>query len=649
MLGRLLRSNARVATPPWLGALPAALADGLYALDHRFRFTFVNQAAERHWGCAASALLHRPIWEMFPALTGGRLHDAHLGALRDRKTVAFTGPSGVDDKWVEGNAHPHSGGLLVLFRDITEHRRRAAALHECRARLTALFDRSGIGMAEGNSTGNIKRVNARFCRCFGRAADELVGTSMAALLPGWAAWLRRAQDGAEGSETEFQFTRSDGTVSWLNASLSLTRDGEGNPHTTLLVVHDLSHRRAAEQALRSLNASLEARVSEALAERAGVEESLRQSQKMEALGQLAGGVAHDFNNILQAINGGARLIRRKPADAESVERLAGLIVDAADRGAAVTRRLLSFARRDALLAEPVEVGPMLADLADVLAHTLGRRVAVRAVSEHRLLTFADRGQLETALVNLATNARDAMPEGGTLTLEAVGESVTADTPHRAGLQPGDYVRFTAADTGAGMDDATLAHATEPFFTTKPRGKGTGLGLSMSRGFAEQSGGALLLSSTPGHGTTVEIWLPVAASSAPSGPAVDAPPARLRVLLVDDDLHVREVLAEELCSLGCEVFAHSNASAALAWLDAGNPADILVSDLSMPGTDGLTTIREAQTRRAGLPAILLTGYAGDALEAAVGNTFSGPVTLLRKPVRSADLAAALGGLLRTTAS
>lgn len=615
----------------------------MYALDHRFRFTFVNPAAEQHWGQAGSTLLHQAIWDIFPGLVGSLFHTAHLGALRDRKPTPFTAPSGVEDRWVEGNAHPHRGGLLVLFRDITESRRHAAALHKCRIRLGALFDQSGLGMAEADATGRIERVNDPFCRLFGRTREELADATLPGMLPDGDAQLARAMEGGP-SEGEMQVEQPDGSTVWLNTTLSLARDQNGAPNALLLVVHDVTHRRAAEQALRRLNASLEFRIAEALAERAGVEESLRQSQKMEALGQLAGGVAHDFNNILQAINGGARLIQRKPAEAASVERLAGLIVEAADRGAAVTQRLLSFARRDALQAEAVEAGPLLADLADVLAHTLGRRIAVRAVAEHRLMTFADRGQLETALVNLATNARDSMPDGGTLTLEAVGDRVGADTPHRAGLRLGDYVRFSATDTGKGMDAATLAHATEPFFTTKPHGKGTGLGLSMARGFAEQSGGSLLISSTPGEGTRVEFWLPAGGALQP-GPVPDNLPLRARVLLVDDDPHVREVLAEELRTLGCDVFAHDGAAAALAWLDGSGPIDLLVSDLSMPGMDGLTTIREAQARRPGLPAVLLTGYAGDALEAALGSTFTGPTSLLRKPVRTVDLAAVLAGLFR----
>ena len=644
MFGRSLRRRIE-RTPSWLTELPAALGDGMYALDHRFRFTYVNPFAEAFWGKAADALMNRSIWDMFPHFVGGLAHSAHLDALRDRKPAVFEEQSSVDDRWVSGRAHPHRGGLLVLFRDITDFRRNAAKLHECHSRLESLYDQSAIGIAEADLDGRVVRANDRMCRSFGLTRQTMLSEQLAQLLPSGAARLDRVRDGADPDTAEIEVGRPGMGPGWLETTLSLIRDADGHPDTFLLVAHDLTHRRAAEDALRRMNALLETRIAEALGSRAEVEENLRQAQKMEALGQLAGGVAHDFNNVLQAITGGARLILRKPNEPAAVTRLASLVVEAAERGAGVTRRLLSFARRDSLSAEPIEAGPMLADLADVLVHTLGRRIVVRSEAEERLMTLADRGQLEAVLVNLATNARDAMPNGGTLMLSAAAESVRLGEDHRANLTPGDYVRFTVSDNGDGMDEQTLAHAAEPFFTTKPRGKGTGLGLSMARGFAEQSDGRLCIASGIGQGTTVELWLPVAKRVADDPPPEPKPPPLTRVLVVDDDAAVRNVLVEELRSLSCEVTPHENAEAALQWLNAGGVADVIVSDLSMPGTDGLTMIREAQRQRPGLPAILLTGYAGEALDVAMGSAFSAPITLLRKPVRAADLAAALAALVR----
>jgi signal transduction histidine kinase len=236
--------------------------------------------------------------------------------------------------------------------------------------------------------------------------------------------------------------------------------------------------------------------------------NLAHSQRMEALGQLAGGVAHDINNVLQSVLGGARLIGKRSQEPD-MQRLAKLVGEAAERGGAITRRLLAFARRDSLLAEAVAVQPLLEGLYDVLAHTLGPAVHVRVTVEaHTPALLADRAQLETVLVNLAINGRDAMlPQGGTLDIGAVTEIV----PARAlgGLQPGAYVRLSVSDTGCGMDPETLRRATEPFFTTKEKGHGTGLGLPMVQGFCEQSGGMLDIRSLPGQGTRVSLWLPQA--------------------------------------------------------------------------------------------------------------------------------------------
>jgi CheY-like chemotaxis protein len=375
---------------------------------------------------------------------------------------------------------------------------------------------------------------------------------------------------------------------------------------------------------------------------------------MEALGKLAGGMAHDFNNVLQAVQGSSALIDRKPADVYAVRRNARIILEATERGAAITRRLLAFSRRGDLHAEPVDPIALQASLCDILSHTLGDGVIVRIEQEPDLPPLlADKGQLETVLVNLATNGRDAMSGIGVLTLAAAAETVHPDQvpDHRAALKAGAYVRLSVSDTGVGMDAETVARASEPFWTTKPVGRGTGLGLAMANGFAEQSGGGLHISSSPGRGTTVTLWLPVAEDGLPDTPECPEPVASIachgrvpRLLLVDDDDIVRDVTAEVMEATGFIVLRAASAAAAISLLDANADVDILVSDLSMPDMDGVQLIHEAQRRRPGLPAILLTGFATLAAELAVDGSAGGEFSLLRKPIQGKHLAERATALL-----
>ncbi len=289
------------------------------------------------------------------------------------------------------------------------------------------------------------------------------------------------------------------------------RDRDGRIIGALTVLLDVTERRAAQDRLDSLLQTLEMRVRDEVAAREAAQQAAAQAQRMQALGQLAGGVAHDFNNVLQAISGAVALIESRVDKPDMVRRFARLAAAAADRGEAVAGRLLTFARRGDLRAEPIEAAALLRDMIEILGPTLGRHITVEVEGAPDAgWLIADRPQLQTVLVNLATNARDAMEEGGTLTLRVAPETVAATGPaHQAGLAPGRYVRLDITDTGTGMDAATLARAAEPFFTTKPMDKGTGLGLAMARGFAEQLGGALLIESAPGQGTRVRMWLPAA--------------------------------------------------------------------------------------------------------------------------------------------
>ena len=411
----------------------------------------------------------------------------------------------------------------------------------------------------------------------------------------------------------------------------------------------LRDRQAAMEALQGLNDELESRIRQETASRVQAQEQLAQSQRMEALGLLVGGIAHDFNNVLQAVTGGLSLIQRRAGDADAVRRLAGMAADAAARGAAITGRLLTFARRGELAAVPLAALPLLENLRHILATTLGAGIEIQVEGAPDLPDLlADKAQLETALINLAINARDAMPAGGTLVLGAVAET-TAAAPHPAGLKPGAYLRLSLTDTGTGMIPAVLARASEPFFTTKGPGEGTGLGLAMARGFAEQSGGGMLIASTPNAGTCVSLWFPQAQSllpppqPPPAGPPDEAPVGPMRVLMVDDDSMVREVLAGELEARGFLVTTASDGHAALALLDAGVGADLLITDYAMPGMGGVTLISEARRRRPDLPALLLTGYVEAGAEAALSVLQDRLTVLLSKPISGDALAQKGGGV------
>ena len=397
----------------------------------------------------------------------------------------------------------------------------------------------------------------------------------------------------------------------------------------------------------------EARVRTEVAAREQAQAQVAHAERMNALGQLAGGIAHDFNNVLQAVSGGAGLIESHAGDPAYVQRQARQIEDAVERGSATSRRLLAFARRDVLTAELIDAGDLLGDIGELLAHTIGPAITIDVHVDRDLAMtppgfLADRRQLETVLLNLATNARDAMPNGGTVTVSAYSEVVDQDCDTPA-LKAGRYVRLSVADSGAGMDAATLVRAAEPFFTTKPKGKGTGLGLSMAKGFAEQSGGAFMIASEPGAGSTVTLWLPQADIAATATGAADAAAVKARhrgcsVLVVDDDDQVRDILVTSLQDAGFIAMGAQSADHALAQLDGGLQVDALVTDLSMPGASGWDLIRALQSRQLNLPTIMLTGHVGDQASEAIGQPTSGRFLLMQKPVPPAQLAERLAELI-----
>lgn len=370
-------------------------------------------------------------------------------------------------------------------------------------------------------------------------------------------------------------------------------------------------------------------------ERRAAEEALRQSQKLEAMGQLTGGVAHDFNNLLTPIIGTLDLLSRREIGGEREQRLIGGGLQSAERAKMLVQRLLAFARRQPLQPQPVDVAALIASMSDLIASTSGPRIRIDMdIAAWLPAATAEVNQLEMALLNLAVNARDAMPEGGTLTIAAA----TADIIDGAvpGLTAGRYVKITVSDTGTGMDEHTKRHAIEPFFSTKGIGKGTGLGLSMVHGLASQLGGALNISSKLGLGTSIELLLPATAASVvpidqPTDPADSAIGAGT-VLLVDDEDPVRQTTAEMLFELGYHVIEAHSGEAAIELIDQ-HAIDMIVTDHLMGGMTGMALIEHVRQTAPDLPVLVISGYADAAGIAA-------DVPRLTKPFRSAELAAML---------
>ena len=403
-----------------------------------------------------------------------------------------------------------------------------------------------------------------------------------------------------------------------------------------------AERRRAEEALRALNATLEQRIVQATAEREAMLAKLHDAQKLETIGQLTGGVAHDFNNLLTPIVGSLDMLRRRLGDDDRSQRLISAAMQAAERAKTLVQRLLAFARRQVLDPRAVSVGDLVRDMAELIARSVGPQITLTIVAGDDLpAARVDPGQLELALLNLAVNARDAMAGGGTLTIATDWRHVGPG--QESGLRHGDYVRLSVTDTGIGMDAATLRRAVEPFYSTKGIGKGTGLGLSMVHGLAAQSGGGLILSSTPGVGTRAEIWLPVAneqadrrAGAAPP-PAIAARPAT--ILLVDDEAIVRAATVGMLADLGHQVIEAGSGAQALELLRTGAAApDLVITDYLMPIMNGAELAREIRALRPGLPILLATGYASLA-----GNTMA-DLPLLPKPFRQSELAATVERLV-----
>jgi PAS domain S-box-containing protein len=493
----------------------------------------------------------------------------------------------------------HVVAFAKVTRDLTERKRAEETLRRSEEQFKHLVQGvTDYSIFLLELDGTIGSWNAGAQRIKGYKPNEILGHHFSRFyteedrtngLPARALATAAADGRFEG---EGWRVRKDGTQFWANVVIDAIYDDEGKHIGFAKITRDITERRNAQLALEKTR------------------EALFHSQKMEAMGQLIGGVAHDFNNLLAAILGSLELARKHMGPNARAARLVENATRAAQRGASLTKRMLAFARRQELNLEPVDVSALMHGMIDLLERSLGPSIVIETRFPTNLArVLADANQLEMAVLNLAVNGRDSMSDTGVLVLEGRAETIATGHPK---LEPGCYVCLSVTDSGCGMDEATLARATDPFFTTKELGKGTGLGLSMVHGLAEQSGGQLAIRSKPGAGTTAEIWLPVAsrvgvdAEAAAEAAASMGQP--LTILAVDDDALILLNMVAMLEDLGHTVLEASSGPQALEVLRGTPSIDLVITDQAMPRMTGLELLAAIRTERPDLPVILASGYA-----------------------------------------
>lgn len=554
------------------------------------------------------------------------------------------------ERWVHGRGEVlrdetgRAVRMIGLNFDVTNRRRSEEQVRESEARFRTLADSAPALMWVSRPGGIREFVNRAYVEFAGLDYDGALTLDWRTrLYPDDLPNILKAQVQGEASRQPFslegRYRRADGEWRWLK-SFSQPRYGPSGEFLGFIgIAFDTTEAKQAEANLTGVNELLEERVEAALAERDAAQAALMQSQKLEAIGQLTGGVAHDFNNLLTVIIGALDVVERHPDDERRRERMIAAALAAARRGEKLTQHLLAFARRQPLKPEVCRVDRLIAESESLLKRALGD-----AYSFHLRLGAGvrsariDAGQFEAALLNLVVNARDATPPGGDVTIESRPITITR---RQGELEPGRYLRVAVRDTGAGMDAATIARAVEPFFTTKAPGEGTGLGLSQVYGFARQSGGSVEIESKPGQGATVALLLPVVEGDTAvyAAAKVDHVQTQVpsRVLLVEDDPQVAELIDAMLHDLGHSVVRAAGVDEALSRLDQDAGIQLVLSDVIMPGgRSGVDLAEQLAATRPGLPVVLCSGYTGGDQ----GRARAGDWPFISKPFSLETLAQAL---------
>jgi PAS domain S-box-containing protein len=581
-----------------------------------------DEIVGRHFSCLYTPediAAGKPAHELEVAMAVGRLEDTGQRVSKDGSR--FWAHVVIAALYDERGA---LRGFGKITRDITdrmegERRLRASELR-LRSLVDTVLDTIGEGLITFDVQGAIQSYNRASEALFGYLPEEVVDRDIRALIPD----LELAPGGGRRSR-EVVGRRKDGSSFPLEVAIGETRAGE---RLFVAMVRDLTGRREVEEA----------------------REQLRQAQKMEALGQLTGGIAHDFNNLLAVILGNLDMLQEYTAHDEAIQKFLGPCMRAAMRGSELTQRLLAFGRRQALLPKLLSVNDLILHFTDLLHRTLGERIEIiTALAPDLWPIKVDPGQLENALLNLALNARDAMPQGGKLVLETANVHLDEDyAAHNAEVTPGDYALVAVSDTGGGMTPDVVARAFEPFFTTKEVGRGSGLGLSMIYGFVKQSSGHIKIYSEVGKGTSIKIYLPRAEGS-PSHldtggmDIAGAPSAGKCVLIVEDDKEVLALTAAMVESLGYTVLTAESGDAALLTLAEEPGIDALLTDVMLPGSlNGPALARRAVELRPELKVLFTSGYAEHAI--IQSGVLEQGVNLISKPFRKRVLAERLANLI-----
>ena len=650
------RQNARY------DAVVQSASDVIVTVDESDKIHLANPAAARQFGYESQELMGRSasvlfddprLWdELRSAVLNGEPVRQAVEIVARRKDGSRSYLELSLSRWVS-RSRPF---ITAILRDVNERRTAEEKLRASEAQFRTLAQAMPNQVWTSLANGAIDWFNDRVYEYVGVADGKLgQGRRNAFVHPEDLPAVQRNWDEARSEgvsyETQLRIRRRDGVYRWHLVRAFPIRNAEGAIERWVGSNTDIEDQKVAAQALADINTTLEQRVLERTTQLLQAEDALRQSQKMEAVGQLTGGIAHDFNNLLQAIIGALNLTKKRIGEGRirEVDRFLDGALDSAYRAATLTHRLLAFSRRQPVDPRPIDVGQLTSTIEALVRRSIGEGIELVVRREAPLwIVRCDANQLENVLLNLAINARDAMPNGGAMTIAIANKALDAAAGREHELPPGDYVSLRISDTGVGMPANVKARAFDPFYTTKPIGKGTGLGLSMIYGFVRQSDGAIWIESEPGKGTTVEICLPryrgeTAAPAAEAKASVDshAGPHEV-VLVVEDQDAVRMLMVEVLNDLGYLALETADSAAALQILYSAQRIDLLVSDIGLPGLNGRQLADAARVKRPRLKVLFVTGYA----EKAAGSTFLEPgMEIITKPFAMSTLASKIKEMIQ----